>query len=336
MVPETQYRLRLKLRVGNRLGTEESALTVSIAGKKVTIESEREGRSLSSASWLVVSCGGFGTETEAREFGEALRRAAHMAGLCSRVGVDAGDPGEDRTLSWTNPDILNFAPEGRDLRLGPDVHGVVVLPDDGKTLFPRFRARVDALANAAGFVKAFEEALPGNAGPHSDAPLIRRSIRLLNLAEMNKDPVTKVVMAVAAVEGLAGKKPWSRHQHEFAKKAAAWLEETQGVGESVMAVAELIRGLQGESTGKRVKRLLSTNDLSDLQREWDRLYNDRSRLVHNDGEDHGEAVGSRLAEPELHDLGQRATKLCSRIVLSIAKRRGVPVPSRAQLHFDVE
>ena len=101
------------------------------------------------------------------------------------------------------------------------------------------------------------------------------------------------------------------------------------------AVAESIRQLQRESIGKRVRGLLPANGLSNLQVDWRRVYSDRSRLFHSDGMD-GEGLGGRLAATELHRLGQRAIKLSSRIVLSIAKRRGVAVPNCAKLHFGVE
>ena len=98
-----RYRLWLKLRVGKALATEETVLTASVAGREVTIVSERQSQPLSKASWLLIECRGFEAEDDARDFGEKLRRAVHLAGLCARVGVDAGDPGEDRTVSWVNP-----------------------------------------------------------------------------------------------------------------------------------------------------------------------------------------------------------------------------------------
>ena len=105
MEKKTTYRLWLKLRVGKALATEETALTASIAGRELVIESEGKSQPLSEAPWLLIGCRGFEAEDDARDFGEKLRRAAHMAGLCARVGVDAGDPGEDRTVSWINPNI---------------------------------------------------------------------------------------------------------------------------------------------------------------------------------------------------------------------------------------
>ena len=86
MEEKTTYRLRLKLRVGKSLDEEGSALTASVAGRTVTIKSEKRGEPLSKASWLVMDCGAFETEAQAREFGEELRRATHLAGLVQPGG----------------------------------------------------------------------------------------------------------------------------------------------------------------------------------------------------------------------------------------------------------
>ena len=213
MVEKTKYRLWLKLRIGKSLDTEDDALTVSIAGRTVTIESENRGEPLSKTSWLVMSCRGFETEAQAREFGEELQRATHLAGLCNRLGVDAGDPGdsdEDRTMSWLNPEIVrNVNP---DIRLVPDVHGIVILPDDGNNVFVPWRMNAQVRANTGHFARSLEECLPGNDPLRSGSPSIRRAIRVLNLAEINEDPIAKLVLAVSTIEGLAKDPPWSDEQ----------------------------------------------------------------------------------------------------------------------------
>ena len=114
---------------------------------------ENRGESLSKTSWLVMSCRGFETEAQAREFGEELRRATHLAGLCNRLGVDAGDPGEDRTMSWLNPEIVDStghsgAEPCRDQR-GPNRQAGAGSLDDrrgcpGRTPGPRLAARLGA------------------------------------------------------------------------------------------------------------------------------------------------------------------------------------------------
>lgn len=338
MGKKIRYRLWLKLRVGKALGTEKTTLTASVAGREVVIESERESQPLSEASWLLIGCRGFETEDDARGFGEKLRRAAHMAGLCARVGVDAGDPGENRTISWFNPKFLRETGAlDPDTRLGPDIHGLLVLPDDGKTVFLRMApATLSVRSNAGDFVRALQDALPESDEPVGNSPSIRRAVRVLNLAEMNTDPIAKMVLAVSTVEGLATDPPWTDAQQGLIESAAAWLERTHRDGEEVGQVTKAIRGIRRESIRQRIRKMLHSSDLSDLWRDWDALYGKRSRLFHGGRKDSSEERGDHLAESELNALGQKALTLCGRIVLSMAKGEGIPVPGGAGVHFGVE
>ena len=303
----TRYGAWLTFRVGKRLQAKETVLTTSMLGKTLTIKSEQEGQPLCESFWLVASCTGFDSETEAKAFGEELRRAVHLAGLGARVGADAGDPGEDRTRSWINPDILlePVRETHPDVRLAPDVHGLVVLPDDGNNIFARARGSGESRANTANFVEALRQALSSPAGSGDEgARPIRRAIRMLNLAEASNDSIAKLARAVAAVEGLADRQSRSA-------------------------------GQRGESVRKRVKEMMSTHGLDDHWSDWDDLYGKRSRLFHDDAVDPGEALGSYLNETELHKLGERASRLCATIVLTIAKQQGLPVPDQASVHFGV-
>lgn len=313
-------------------------MTATIAGRTVTIASEDRQQPLSKATWLVLGCRGFETETQARQFGEALRRAAHLAGLSARVGVDAGDPGEDRTLSWFNPEVIlpDLRREHPEMRLGPDLHGIAILPDDENTLFVTGRAELANLSNAEYFVQALEDALPDADAPPSGSPAIRRAIRSLNLAEMSGDSIAKTVLAISTVEGLATDPPWSDDQAKLIEDTAKWLEDAHGDEEGAEQVIEAIRRVRMESIRQRIKKLLETNGLSSHWRDWDDLYRKRSKLLHGQSGARSEARGDHLDQAELHRFGHEAITLCARIVLSIAKRDGVPVPDRAKVHFQVE
>ena len=63
--------------------------------------------------------------------------------------------------------------------------------------------------NADVFVRAFQEAFPESDLPPRDCPSIRRAVRVLNLAEISNDPITKVVLAVSTVAGLATDPSWT-------------------------------------------------------------------------------------------------------------------------------
>ena len=337
MTKTTKYRLYLKLKIGKLLDSKEKFVTAVVGGRSVKIQSESPPQPLSETPWLVMESGGFETVDQAREFGEELQRAAHLAGLCARVGVNAGDPGDDRTLSWFNPEFLGSAPsENPDLRVGPDVHGIVILPDDGNTVFIRARANASVRSNSVHFVRALEEALPGSNTFRSGRPSIRRAIRLLNLAEINEDPIAKVVLSVSTVEGLASDPSWTDEQLELINGAATWMEENHGDPEAGAQVIEAIRRVRMESIGQRIRKLLRNNNLSSLWKDWKKLYAQRSQLFHGRSEARGEHRGSHLEESELHGLGQNAVKLCTQIILSIAKREGIAVPHRAAVRFGVE
>ncbi len=77
-------------------------------------------------------------------------------------------------------------------------------------------------------------------------------------------------------------------------------------------------------------------ELPGVWRDWETLYSKRSRLFHGRTRAENELRGDYLEESELHGLGQEAIKLCSRIVLSMAKREGISVPDRAKVHFGVK
>lgn len=336
MEKRTGYQLRLKLRVGRALATEEATLTAAVAGREVTIESA-ESKPLSEASWLLIECRGFETEDDARDFGEELQRAVHMAGLCARVGVDAGDLGDDRPVSWINEDFLRRRGVlDPDTRVVPDIHGLVVLPDDGKKLLLGMgRADLTVRSNADGFVQALQEAFPEGAVSGDESPSIRRAVRVLSLAEISTDPIAKVVLAISTIESLATDPSWTDEQEQMIESTVAWVERTHDDGEEIRQIVEAIRRIRN-SIGQKVRKLLAANDLSDLWREWSDLYSKRSRLYHGRNSDDGEGRADHLTESELHALGQEATRLCGRIVLSMAMREGIPVPRRAGVHFGVE
>ncbi|MCY3881738.1 MAG: hypothetical protein OXG61_06435 [Chloroflexi bacterium] len=332
------YRLWLKFRVGKALATAEVALTASLAGREVTIKSERQSQPLSEASWLLIECRGFTTEDEAKSFGQELRRAVHLAGLCARVGVDAGDPGEDRTVSWFNPELLRESGVlDPGARVGPDIHGLLVLPDDGKTLFFRIgQVEGTVRSSADNFVRALEEAFPEPEEAVTESPGLRRAVRVLNLAEMNTDPIAKVVLSISTIEGLAADPGWTKSQRAMITSAADWLEQAHGSEEATSQVIEAIRRTRHSSIRQRIRNLLAANELSLWWKEWEALYEKRNRLFHGRGGEGGEQRGGHLAESELHAMGQEAMRLCGRIVLSLAKRNGVAIPSQASVHFGIE
>ena len=120
------------------------------------------------------------------------------------------------------------------------------------------------------------------------------------------------------------------------KGVAACLKNAHGDGAEAMQVAEAIQRVRQESIRQRIRKLLQANGLSDVWRDWESVYQKRSTLFHGRPRAEGEHRGSHLEESSLHRLGQEAIKLSARIVLTIAKRNGITVPGRAEVHFGVD
>ena len=198
MTNETSgFRLYLQVRIGKALNTDEAFLTTCLDGREVTISASL-GPSISEAEWLVFEARGFPTESEAHTFGERLRANVQLAALCSSPGVDTG---RDQVLSWISEEY------GREAgwlkphqRIGPDVHGLVILPDDDNTVFGRGRAEGTVTSSPERFLEAMRELADQ---PSITETALALSVRLLNLARINSEPLARIMLAVSAVENVA-------------------------------------------------------------------------------------------------------------------------------------
>ena len=86
MSNNVRYRSRLKVRIGKALTNRRTSLTAAFNRRDVIVQSAKPKQPLNEASWLVMSVRGFTTPTASTRVRGILRRAAHLAGLCTRVG----------------------------------------------------------------------------------------------------------------------------------------------------------------------------------------------------------------------------------------------------------
>ena len=250
------HRIRLKIRTGKALSTEEEMLKFSVAGRDVTLRSARNQQPLSEASWLLMDSQGFVTEDEAREFGEHLRRTADLVGVCTRIGLDGRGPSDDRQTSRFNEEWLRsegVVKEGQ--RVGPDIHGLVVIPDDREIVWLSagpVSGRVTSDPNR--FIRAMEETALG-----AESLSIQQAIRVLNLAQINGDPLAKVVLSISAIEALAETdQEWSDEQRNFKAALSTWLESQYGDQEGTKEISDAIERLHRRSIRQQLKKTSTT------------------------------------------------------------------------------
>ena len=309
----------LQVKIGKTLRTDQVSITTRLAGREVKIRSSKQDQPISETQWIILEARGFATQTEAREFGKQLQTNIQIAALCSHLGADAG---EDEILGWVNEDFYRskglLEPHQR---YAPEVHGVLVLPDDDNTLFPRMEVALTVAADPAQFLGALSELAGQTPITESIGAL---PVRILNLALINPDRLAKIVLAFSVVEALAQGETWSGEQRNLIQKLATEVEDdADGDGER-LEVAEVLRRLSRIGLRQGVKRVLCCNDLRHLQDEWDRLYDLRSDLFHG---------RKQLAKQEVNKLAADAVKLCCCIILTIIKQNGIRLPSIASTHF---
>lgn len=304
MVDSRGFRLMLEARTGMAFDREETRLAASFAGRQVTVSSYL-GESLRDTNRVVFEARGFTTKAEAREYGEKLRTAVQIAGLCALLGVTAR-PGED--LGWFDVNET-------------DMRGLIILEDVPGLISWRGSGTLLIRANADQFLGAMNDLADQ---PSIEDPEIGISVRLLNLALVNSEPLGKIVLAVAAIEAAARGPSWSDVQRQILERLAEEVESAAGGNEELLEVAKAIPRLYRNSLRQEARQFLAANGLNHLWRDWDRLYDRRSKLFHGRG---------RLSGQEISVLAADAVKLCGRIVLAIIKQRGMDLPATASAHF---
>jgi hypothetical protein len=123
------FRIKCKL-AGNVFSTNEHKFPLILPASTLPIQvSVPKPGSQTADQSLILWCGGFTSEEEARATGVRVKIAVMLAGVLLGFGIDVGT---DRVIS---PVVLGK--DGQpDEHLQPDVHGLQVVPDiEGQILF---------------------------------------------------------------------------------------------------------------------------------------------------------------------------------------------------------
>ena len=304
--------------MGKALSSDEHSLLARVDGRDVEVKSQDKAETLRAAKWIVLTAGGFDSEELAQSFGERLKSIVAVAGICTRNGIDVG---EDRATSSVNE---NWAREMGLIkpkeRIHPNVHGLIVYPDDGLSRFP--------LINASGVVTSDPASLVGTIDeldytePHAIGAAFG-GVRILNLALKSAEPLTQVVLAISVIEALGQDESWTDNQKVILAKLASEVDSQAGAEEKEVADA-LRRSLHRIGLRQGVLRVLARLGLQHLKKDWDKLYSMRSGVFHGT---------QRLTEPEMNEVAQSAITLCGQIVIALLRQGGIAIPSVASKHY---
>ena len=307
LTKNTDFQIRLTMRIGTPLGTEDNVLTTSFGGKQISIRA-RDGKEISKSSCIVFEARTFPSEEEANDFGKRLRNAVHLVALCSRVGAHEGR------------DTMPKSPQGVKPELNDSLE---ILSDDENTMSPYAEVSVSVVTMPEVFLDGFKELCDNAPALEQDILL---AIRVLNTALFNTEHIAKIVLAFSAVEALATKTSWTDKQHEMISGIIKHLKGNCQITEERTQVIEAVKRMYSDSLRQSVKRLLSENNLNHLQEEWDQLYGKRSNLFHG---------RKQLSNQRLKRLAIDAIGLCGGIILTIAHRNGVSLPATAYSNFGI-
>lgn len=323
MADDAGYRIRLRVRIGKSFSTKESCLTAVFGGRELTIKSQMTDEPLSETKWIVLGSGGFETEEAATDFGKRLKSIIEVASLCSRLGLDIGT---DRATHWFNEEIARSNGLIKvDERVLPNIHGLIIFPDDGKSRFWFMSVRAKVRADQNQFLEALEYL--GSTEPIQISTNAIQGVRLLNKALMSVQPLTQLVLAISALESIGqGGSKWSDWQSKALKSIADEVEkESDGHTEERSEIAASIRrGLHKIGLRQGVLRLLRALDLGELGKEWDRIYSLRSAIFHGI---------EPIPESEIHTLANEAIALCGKVILAMVKNEGLRLPPVTAKHF---
>lgn len=321
MAHSVGYRVRLRVRLAKPLNTGDISRTVFVAGRDVVVTSLEKDQPLKQSQWIVLAARGFFTEDQAQSFGDQLRAIVELAGLCSRIGADVGQDkptasiNEDwaRSVDWLQPEE----------RIAPNIHGLAVLPDDEKTRIPLIKAEGTVLADPTQFLGALMEIGPDLPNEFS---IVEHGVRSLNLAILSQEALSRMAIAISAVEALGQSETWTPAQKSLLNELAARAESSADLSEpDRQEVADALRrGVQRLGLRQGVMRVLNSLGLHHLRKEWDRIYQNRSGMFHGT---------LKLRNDEIGQLALDAETLCGRIVLAHAQSKGVKLPSIASTHF---
>lgn len=297
------YFARLRFRSAREFKSDEINQTCVFAGRSIAIEQEIVAGPLARTVWITVTARNFSTEEEAISFGQQLKASLAAASVRSGIGIDVGNNRASISYSRKHLDDI-FQRNGYEKR--PQVHGLHVYPDDRDIRFETFEMQLAIAESPGHFLRAVEEELEAERTEPNPAPL-----RLLNAALMAREPLSQLVLAVAAVEFLAHsyvKRKWSPDQKQLRENLSEIAIQADNLSpEEAGEVASAIARSFPRGINEACNLLIARLGLEESEKRWKDLYGKRSKIFHG---------GVAMSHEDYSTLAMEAVRLATTIVLA--------------------
>ena len=270
------YRVRFRFRLQKQLHLDQKEYRFQIQGHEVVLSPQTTDLNISDSNWLVMNVRGFESEEEAKTFGRKLKSACELSSVASRLGLDSGIDLPTAGLGQLARDRVR---EESGFHVRDNVHGIDVFVDDSSV-------RIFSMS-ATGTVRAMPDRFLGDLDRLFEAsnPVSQKTkdiVLLLNYALLRSEPVAQIVFAFSAVEMLGQQETWSNDQKRIIDELVVAVQKT-GIGlvdEREEVIDAINKSLHKLSLRQGVMRLLTSLNLNHLKKNWDKLYRERSSLVH--------------------------------------------------------
>jgi hypothetical protein len=292
--------MRLRVRLGSKIASEETRLKTTFCGRRVTIQSHKKEKPLSDSNWVVLTASRFKTIDAAAEFGLKLQSALAVAAALRGIPIDVG--AQNNATSMTGDSVKDAVAEKGGFLLD-DVHGVDVFADTPRSFVMAFEATATTSFAPERMTELVEE-IGARIGSLDERGV--QAALLMNDAFMAQHPVAMLTLCVAAVEMLAAGEKWNASQKKWIKSLRKHLADDPQL--AARDKAELEKGVEGLfnfGALAKTRRLLVHLGLDELLPKWDDLYRDRSKLFHGN---------EYVTFAEIQRLGGEARLVCKQIV----------------------
>ena len=279
---------------GPRIDSDAESIDIELSdGRTVKLAPTWPDTKLRDARDLKLSGPGFATRDEAQRCGERLRSAVLKSMAELRTGFDLG---KDRPTSWTSDDVKEAISRGGGVRMHDNVHGLYVFEEQPPSRFFLMQATGSVQSSPSRYIDEWKRQY--DASPQL-SPKEAFGLELYAMAHAEPSTRARFVALATVVEALAA----GAMRSEKGQQLIDSFMETfmKGTRESDLDPSER-RSLEGGlldlkrgSIGAACRRYIEAALGKDATKEFDRLYDIRSKLVHTGVYD-DTALGDELSK----------------------------------------